>query len=507
MSTNDFEKQVREQCDGIARMLIEKSKAYGSSWRDPLRIFSRALPAEQLRVRIDDKLSRIARGSEYVGDDTVLDLIGYLILYRIALAPAPDERPDVQVVAQPKRGLDLGMPEGWNDPRQEPRESDGRVTADGVRAVMEEAVVRFSDGGGRDDEQTPGEYDGIFQSANFARAWQTVTGVLSDLDGFVVRAILVGRDDVEQVDGVTYRMLPHSRRVVARRSLEAAYGFARGEVRKHIRDAMNALGANQSEDETEPRDLALEKLDPECCYSTLDDFVEDFRAQQQALTDVTGTNLTVSPADAKWLKRALTQHFPGVDNSVLFEQGWRPICEALRCTPISAVAPALVASHVERMVHELDTLHSELRSLAQEGINATLHTQNARAVRDVMRDLESERYKLSLKLAEIIDLVGEGGDGTAFGCVESALASWGEERRELKEAVAKERTKLRVTLLELKAEKLAHDHAREQNARVGTAAFWAEELARHDTLSLDDVTDREALAKHLAVAATRGGAP
>ncbi|ALJ19505.1 hypothetical protein AOA12_06125 [Microbacterium sp. No. 7] len=65
-------------------MLIEKNAAYGDSALDPVRIFSKAPADEQIRVRIDDKLSRLARGSEYPGDDTVMDLIGYLVLLIIA---------------------------------------------------------------------------------------------------------------------------------------------------------------------------------------------------------------------------------------------------------------------------------------------------------------------------------------------------------------------------------------------------------------------------------------
>lgn len=65
-------------------MLLAKNAAYGDSALSPLRVFSSADTAEQLRVRIDDKLSRLARGSEFAGDDTVLDLIGYLILLRVA---------------------------------------------------------------------------------------------------------------------------------------------------------------------------------------------------------------------------------------------------------------------------------------------------------------------------------------------------------------------------------------------------------------------------------------
>jgi len=37
-----------------------------------------------IRVRIDDKLNRIRNQPEAFGEDVVLDLIGYLVLYRIA---------------------------------------------------------------------------------------------------------------------------------------------------------------------------------------------------------------------------------------------------------------------------------------------------------------------------------------------------------------------------------------------------------------------------------------
>jgi hypothetical protein len=65
-------------------MLQEKNFAYGDSALDPVRIFSKANAIEQLLVRIDDKLSRFARGSEYPGDNDIDDLIGYLVLLKIA---------------------------------------------------------------------------------------------------------------------------------------------------------------------------------------------------------------------------------------------------------------------------------------------------------------------------------------------------------------------------------------------------------------------------------------
>jgi len=67
----------------VAATLTEKNLRYGDSAANPLRVFSRAAVDEQLRVRIDDKLSRLARlarGTGEDGEDTLLDLCGYLAL-------------------------------------------------------------------------------------------------------------------------------------------------------------------------------------------------------------------------------------------------------------------------------------------------------------------------------------------------------------------------------------------------------------------------------------------
>jgi len=77
---------IADVCDQIKAMLLEKNRAYGDSALDPVRIFSKADAVEQLKVRIDDKLSRAARGFEYRGEDTTKDLAGYLILLLAARA-------------------------------------------------------------------------------------------------------------------------------------------------------------------------------------------------------------------------------------------------------------------------------------------------------------------------------------------------------------------------------------------------------------------------------------
>ena len=71
------------ECEQLKELLLRKNAAYGDSAIRPLRIFSKADPVEAILVRLDDKLSRLARGSA-AGEDVELDLLGYLILLRVA---------------------------------------------------------------------------------------------------------------------------------------------------------------------------------------------------------------------------------------------------------------------------------------------------------------------------------------------------------------------------------------------------------------------------------------
>lgn len=70
-------------CMELAIFLMGKNKAYGDSALDPVRIMSSSDPAEQLRVRMDDKLSRLMRGHAG-GEDALKDLVGYWVLMRVA---------------------------------------------------------------------------------------------------------------------------------------------------------------------------------------------------------------------------------------------------------------------------------------------------------------------------------------------------------------------------------------------------------------------------------------
>jgi hypothetical protein len=72
-------------CHEIAQLLIEKNISYGDSALSPNRIFAQSNNVEQLKVRIDDKLNRIQNNQGFAGDNDIDDLIGYLILLKIAI--------------------------------------------------------------------------------------------------------------------------------------------------------------------------------------------------------------------------------------------------------------------------------------------------------------------------------------------------------------------------------------------------------------------------------------
>lgn len=81
---NSTEELIKEVSREVVKLLIEKNKAYGDTANNPPKIFSKLSPKEGLLARIDDKLSRIKqRGLNDLTEDTVKDLIGYLILYKV----------------------------------------------------------------------------------------------------------------------------------------------------------------------------------------------------------------------------------------------------------------------------------------------------------------------------------------------------------------------------------------------------------------------------------------
>tara|TARA_R100001509_G_C4873413_1_gene217630 strand:+ start:1648 stop:1965 length:318 start_codon:yes stop_codon:yes gene_type:complete len=80
------EELIKEVGREIVMLLIEKNKAYGDTANHPPQIFSKLSAREGILARIDDKLSRIKnKGLNDLTEDSVADLIGYLILYKVQI--------------------------------------------------------------------------------------------------------------------------------------------------------------------------------------------------------------------------------------------------------------------------------------------------------------------------------------------------------------------------------------------------------------------------------------
>ena len=76
---------IMRSCLEIMEMLIKKNVSYGDSALSPVRIFAQSDNIEQIKIRIDDKINRVKNNQGFAGDNDIDDLIGYLILLKIAI--------------------------------------------------------------------------------------------------------------------------------------------------------------------------------------------------------------------------------------------------------------------------------------------------------------------------------------------------------------------------------------------------------------------------------------
>ena len=81
-----FELKLREITREITELLISKNKAYGNTALNPTNVFSKLNATEAICARLDDKLARIKnKGINDETEDTVDDLIGYLLLLKMSM--------------------------------------------------------------------------------------------------------------------------------------------------------------------------------------------------------------------------------------------------------------------------------------------------------------------------------------------------------------------------------------------------------------------------------------
>ena len=82
MNTKD---KIKEKCRLLEDLLVRKNDAYGDSALEPLGVFSSANASTGIKIRLDDKLKRIANaGIVEDTEDTLTDIAGYIILLMIA---------------------------------------------------------------------------------------------------------------------------------------------------------------------------------------------------------------------------------------------------------------------------------------------------------------------------------------------------------------------------------------------------------------------------------------
>lgn len=79
----------------LVAMLLDKNRRYGSTATNPIAVFSKLDPIEGIRIRMDDKLSRIRTGAANDDEDPIVDLAGYCILHTVATRRAAAEEDEL----------------------------------------------------------------------------------------------------------------------------------------------------------------------------------------------------------------------------------------------------------------------------------------------------------------------------------------------------------------------------------------------------------------------------
>ena len=113
------ENLIKEVCSQVQDLIISKNRNYGDSATNPCNIFAKGNAIQSLCARIDDKLSRIKnKGINDETEDTVTDLIGYLILLKVAIKQNESNKKYSNVIFESDMTLDnneiINIFEKWN---------------------------------------------------------------------------------------------------------------------------------------------------------------------------------------------------------------------------------------------------------------------------------------------------------------------------------------------------------------------------------------------------------
>ena len=70
--------------DSMKEVVIEENRRYGDSALSPKQVFSKLDSEEGIKIRIDDKISRIMNNNGEIRKNDVADLMGCLALFSVS---------------------------------------------------------------------------------------------------------------------------------------------------------------------------------------------------------------------------------------------------------------------------------------------------------------------------------------------------------------------------------------------------------------------------------------
>jgi|TARA_B100001113_G_C21029410_1_gene587293 hypothetical protein len=90
--TEDTTRKIKKVMKELTELLVLKNEQYGDSALNPVGIFANGSAEELIRVRMDDKISRLAMGHDAIekDEDIFLDLAGYCVLWLVAKRNSED---------------------------------------------------------------------------------------------------------------------------------------------------------------------------------------------------------------------------------------------------------------------------------------------------------------------------------------------------------------------------------------------------------------------------------
>jgi hypothetical protein len=80
----DTQDHIVSVFNSMRNLVLEKNKRYGDAALTPKQVFSKLDAVEGLKIRLDDKISRIMNNGGEIRKNDVADIMGYLVLLAIS---------------------------------------------------------------------------------------------------------------------------------------------------------------------------------------------------------------------------------------------------------------------------------------------------------------------------------------------------------------------------------------------------------------------------------------